>query len=176
MPPFLLNSGQASSITSLLGLALILALPEIVKKSKENLVSDSGFGGLIFKAATESAKTGWKGGEVIPGFAASNTSNLPYVGKYIGSGKNAVRSGAMRAEGLLGGVASGVREKYFSRGGDFRSGYYDGYDKSVARAGTRYDDKHYNNKIRQDARDKVDSDGDKAKKDAEDKAKKDAKA
>lgn len=66
VPPFLIGRGQSGAIASLMGLALILALPEIVKDSKKGLVKE-GFGTMIFKAATESAKQGWKGGELIPG-------------------------------------------------------------------------------------------------------------
>ncbi len=94
MPPYLLGRGQSGAITSLMGLAIILALPEIVKDVKKGLVRE-GFGTMVFKAAAESAKQGWKGGEIIPGVAATNTANLPYVGKYIGSGKNMLRSTAV---------------------------------------------------------------------------------
>lgn len=65
IPPFLIARGQAGAISSLMGLALILALPEIVKDAKKGLVKE-GFGTMVFKAATESAKEGWKGGK-IPG-------------------------------------------------------------------------------------------------------------
>lgn len=66
VPPFLIGRGQSGAIASLMGLALILALPEIVKDAKKGLVKE-GLGTTIFKAATESAKQGWKGGELIPG-------------------------------------------------------------------------------------------------------------
>ncbi len=66
IPPFLIARGQSGAIASLMGLALILALPEIVKDAKKGLVKE-GFGSMVFKAATESAKQGWKGGELIPG-------------------------------------------------------------------------------------------------------------
>lgn len=66
MPPFLLGRGQSGAIASLLGLALILALPEIVKNAKKGLVKD-GFGTMVFKSATDSLKEGWKGGTLIPG-------------------------------------------------------------------------------------------------------------
>jgi len=108
MPPFLLAQGAPDAIADLLGLALILALPEIVKDSKKGLVSE-GFGTMVFKAATESAKKGWTGGEIIPGVAATNTANLPYVGKYIGGGKQALRTMAVGAPTVAAGGGSFIK-------------------------------------------------------------------
>lgn len=91
MPPFLLGRGQAGAITSLMGLALILALPEIVKDVKKGLVKE-GFGTTVFKAATESVKEGWKGGKI------------PGLGIQVPGAKAPLRFGAAAAGGVAGGL------------------------------------------------------------------------
>lgn len=59
MPPFLIGSGAAGMIGPMLGLATILALPEIVKKVKESLgASDGGFAAAIAGAAWDRSKQG----------------------------------------------------------------------------------------------------------------------
>lgn len=110
IPPFLIARGQAGAITSLMGLALILALPEIVKDVKKKFVKE-GFGTMVVASAGKALESGWKGGELIPGFAATNTNNIPVVGKYLGSGKSALTSGlsvAGGAAGLVGGTVAGL--------------------------------------------------------------------
>ncbi|GIK84480.1 MAG: hypothetical protein BroJett025_11020 [Patescibacteria group bacterium] len=82
IPPFLIARGQANAIASLMGLALILALPEIVKDAKKGLVKE-GFGSMVFKAAAESAKQGWKGGEIIPGAAWSAPGKYGVSGSLV---------------------------------------------------------------------------------------------
>ncbi len=84
IPPFLIARGQSGAIASLMGLALILALPEIVKDVKKGFVTE-GFGSMIFKAATESAKQGWKGGEIIPGAAWSAPGKYGVSGRLVPS-------------------------------------------------------------------------------------------
>ncbi|MBP7700882.1 hypothetical protein KA111_02350 [Candidatus Woesebacteria bacterium] len=59
IPPFLLGRGQSGAITTLMGLAIILALPEIVKDIKKNLGATEGFGTMIFNAAGARAKESW---------------------------------------------------------------------------------------------------------------------
>ena len=109
IPPFLIARGQAGAISSLMGLALILALPEIVKDAKKGLVKE-GFGSMVFNSATDSLKQGWKGGEIIPGVAGSNTANLPYIGKYAGSGKAALKSTLTAGAAVGAGVGTGLWE------------------------------------------------------------------
>lgn len=70
IPPFLLGRGQAGAIASLMGLALILALPDIVKDVKKRFVKE-GFGSMIFKAAGDATKAGFVGGALVPGVAAT---------------------------------------------------------------------------------------------------------
>ena len=58
MPPFLLGRGQNGAIASLMGLALILALPEIVKEVKTAVGATDGIGTKIFGWATDRGKQG----------------------------------------------------------------------------------------------------------------------
>ena len=107
IPPFLIARGQAGAIASLMGLALILALPEIVKDVKKGLVKE-GFGSMVFKAATESAKEGWKGGKIpgtgikVPG--ARQTLEAPLFGtEKTRKGYKPGKSSDLR-HGLIGGA------------------------------------------------------------------------
>jgi hypothetical protein len=99
LPPFLIGRGSSNAIASLMGLALILALPEIVKESKKGLVKD-GLGGIIFRAAADSAKQAWRGGELIPG-----------TGIKVPGANRIVRypvAGAATAGGAVAGLAGGT--------------------------------------------------------------------
>ncbi|MCA9369162.1 hypothetical protein KC721_02605 [Candidatus Woesebacteria bacterium] len=58
MPPFLLGRGQAGAIASLMGLALILAMPEIVKEVKTAVGATEGFGTKVAGWATARGKQG----------------------------------------------------------------------------------------------------------------------
>lgn len=51
MPPFLIGSGQSDVITSVLGLAILLALPEIVKHIREAIAPKNAFAEMILKSA-----------------------------------------------------------------------------------------------------------------------------
>lgn len=58
MPPFLLNPdvGIGSTIVGLMGLAILLALPDIVKSIKGSIAPKSGFADMIVKSGWDSAK------------------------------------------------------------------------------------------------------------------------
>jgi len=56
MPPFLVGRGQAGAIANLMGLAILLAMPEIVKEIKKKLGATEGFGGMVVNAATKQGK------------------------------------------------------------------------------------------------------------------------
>jgi len=72
MPPFLIGSGQAGIIGPVMGLAIILALPELVKKIKEVFgAGDGGFGAVIMGAAGKSLAAGEVGIPVVAAGAAS---------------------------------------------------------------------------------------------------------
>ena len=90
MPPFLFGNspvaGATSMIGPLLGLALILALPDIVKDLKKTMgASELGFGGKIMGWAGAGLKEGWnKGGRTITAGGAAAALAVP--GALIGGG------------------------------------------------------------------------------------------
>lgn len=104
LPPFLLGRGQTGAITTLMGLAIILALPEIVKEVKKKLGATDGFGTMVTNAASARAKSGLgKAENAIP--IASGA-----VGGAVGAGL-ALRQGrkeGLRGRQLLSGMARGV--------------------------------------------------------------------
>ncbi len=67
MPPFLLARGQTGAIATLMGLALIIALPEIVKEVKKAVGAKDGIGTQIFGWAKANVQEAWKGNKYIPG-------------------------------------------------------------------------------------------------------------
>lgn len=71
MPPFLLGRGQAGAIASLMGLALILALPEIVKEVKTAVGAKEGFGTKVAGWASDRAKKSWGTMAKAPGQVAN---------------------------------------------------------------------------------------------------------
>ncbi|MEX0896293.1 MAG: hypothetical protein WDZ94_05195 [Patescibacteria group bacterium] len=108
MPPFLVGVGQAGMIGPLLGLATILALPELVKKIKEVMgAGDGGFGAFIASSAWGGFKEGW-GGNVPLGLNARNI--VTGVGM-AGGAAVAAPTGA-----LIGGAASKARGGTFADG------------------------------------------------------------
>lgn len=58
MPPFLLGSGQAGNITSVMGLAIILALPDIVQHIRKAIAPENAFVSMVTSSATKSLKQG----------------------------------------------------------------------------------------------------------------------
>ncbi|MBU0974802.1 hypothetical protein KKD03_03830 [Patescibacteria group bacterium] len=127
IPPFLLGRGQAGAITTLMGLAIILALPEIVKEVKKTLGATEGFGTMVFNAAGARAKEGFPlGGRVGLGGTGAvlggvGGAAIGGTGGFIAGAKNAGtilsrRQGLRKAGGALisdtfGGAMSGYKYK-----------------------------------------------------------------
>ena len=117
IPPFLIARGQAGAISSLMGLALILALPEIVKDTKKKFVKE-GFGFLIASSAGKALSQGWKGGQPIDGIplklpGAKTLTTAPLVGTK-GSRERFEKDGGYWRKGLVGGNARRVAD-YITR-------------------------------------------------------------
>lgn len=107
IPPFLLGRGQAGAITTLMGLAIILALPEIVKDIKKNLGATEGFGTMIFNAA--GARAGKASGTVADVSLMGGSAGIG--GAYMGAlgAATALRSRKTRTlRGVLDGARYGV--------------------------------------------------------------------
>lgn len=82
MPPFLLGRGQADIIATLMGFALLLALPEVVKKVKEAVGAKGGFGEMIMNAGFANAKQAWSGKHGVPGVKLAAQLPTLFTGKY----------------------------------------------------------------------------------------------
>jgi len=105
IPPFLLGRGQAGAITTLMGLAIILALPEIVKDVKKKLGATEGFGSMIASAAGARAKEGVPlGGRVSMGaFGGAAGGALGTLGGGVeGFYRGAQKAGTLAARGQIG--------------------------------------------------------------------------
>lgn len=118
MPPFLVGSGQSGVASALLGFALLLALPEVVKKIKEALGAKAGLGEQI---------AGWAGGNLLKGTDLA----LPVGGSAIEGARRGIVGGTAAAfsddphyrgaRGLWRGITDGVKTtvdgKEYTRGG-----------------------------------------------------------
>lgn len=103
MPPYLIGNGQSGIAGYIIGLAILLALPEIVKEVKKKLgASEGGFGMLVAGAAAARGKEAW------------NKGVLGVSGKGVMTGATMVASGGVGA--LVGGGINKLR------GGSFREG------------------------------------------------------
>ena len=95
MPPFLIGGGQSDAITYVLGLAILLALPEIVKHIREAIAPKNPFAEMILKSASGNVKQG------LP--LGGRLASLP-----VGGGLGAIGAGG---------------EAMFRNRGDWRKGY-----------------------------------------------------
>lgn len=82
MPPFLIGGGQSSTLVSILGVAIILALPEIVKAVKKPLVKE-GFGTMVINAGAKSFGVASIPAAALLGqgaYTAGRTAIAPFTG------------------------------------------------------------------------------------------------
>ena len=108
MPPFLLGRGQSGAIASLMGLALILAMPEIVKEVKTMVGATEGLGTKVFGWATQRAKQAPRYGFPVYGAAGEGTIEAVKGGwQSRGNGLGNMLSGAR--EGFGKGARSGLK-------------------------------------------------------------------
>lgn len=127
LPPYIFGSGEGlgSFFPFLVGLGMLLILPDLVKKVKESIAPAGIFDQLVQNVG-ESVKRGWEGGELIEGLGFTDTNNLPFIGRYGGlSGKNTFNK---QTEGLGGVISGGVAAARSPRDflGEFRSGFVGG--------------------------------------------------
>jgi hypothetical protein len=111
MPPYLLGSGVGGALPALVGMGILLVMPEIVGKVKS--MAGKGpfdeFAGHVGNAL----KKGWTGGELVPGAAWSNTNTLPLLKQMGGlSGSNAAKKTISFGSGLAGAVTGGIQSGF----------------------------------------------------------------
>lgn len=127
MPPFLLSagSGVGDSIIALMGLAIILALPDIVKKIKDGIAPSNAFADLVVGKGWENFKSGWsgkglKGYGAKRGLSAVGKTPLAIAGGGLGTiagakyAKSTGLTGKERAAALIGGGLVGTGLGYNS--------------------------------------------------------------
>lgn len=109
IPPFLLGRGQAGAITTLMGLAIILALPEIVKDVKKNLGATEGFGTMVFNAA--GARAGKAAGLAADvSFVGSGAVGGTVYGGLLGAGTALSSRKTRTLRGVWDGAKHGVAQ------------------------------------------------------------------
>ncbi len=111
MPPFMLGRGQPGAIASVMGLALILALPEIVKEVKTAVGAKEGFGTKVSGWAGDRFKSTAKS-------VGKKTDDAIQLGTTVGAGLvgagvayRAGRKEGYRGRRLLRGMITGVDVK-----------------------------------------------------------------
>ncbi|MBP7875368.1 hypothetical protein KA012_00035 [Candidatus Woesebacteria bacterium] len=114
MPPYLIGNGQSGIAGYILGLAILLALPEIVKEVKKKMgAADGGLGWMVAGAAGNRAKEAWNKGfmgvkaKTLTGAGASAmTGGLGYLGGGIISKARGGTWNQGAVPGGLGGLAT----------------------------------------------------------------------
>lgn len=91
MPPFLLGQGTGGAMPSIVGIGILLTIPEIVKKIKDKMGASEGIVGEMAGAATARAKQAFPLGSRVAGMG---------LGYGVGGGLGA-------ASGIAKGIASG---------------------------------------------------------------------
>jgi hypothetical protein len=83
LPPYLTGTGSPGAIQAILGLGILLILPDVVTQVKKSL---GGSGGIFEQFAnnfTSALDKGWKGGELVPGVGLTNTNNIGMSGNNL---------------------------------------------------------------------------------------------
>jgi hypothetical protein len=104
-PPYLIGSGNPDAITSMVGIAILLILTDLVKQGKKMMGATNPFENLT-QAVQSSLKQGWKGGQLVPGLGFTDTSKYGLSGKSI-SRTVGVGAGSLAA-GVPGVVGAGI--------------------------------------------------------------------
>lgn len=104
MPPFLLGSGQGEVFPVIVGIGILLVIPEIMKEAKKKLGVEEGIMGSLAGSAWDRIQKGWKGTEIIPGkkwsnFGSKRIVEAPFkLGKYgVTQAINRIETGGLRA-------------------------------------------------------------------------------
>lgn len=83
LPPYIPGAGSGNAISIMLGLGVILIMPDLATQIKKTL---GGSGGIFEQFAnnfTTNLEKGWKGGELVPGLGFTNTNNVGVSGRNI---------------------------------------------------------------------------------------------
>jgi hypothetical protein len=97
LPPYLGGIGSSGSVGPLLGLGIVLIIPDIVEKIKK--MGGSSWFDQFANSMGSAVKRGFTGGELIPGVALTDTRKLPFGGL---SGENIFRKAGIGAGAVAG--------------------------------------------------------------------------
>ena len=103
-PPYLFGSGTGGSLSFIIGVGMLMIMPEIVKQAKTAIGVKEGVFSQLTRDIGDSMKKGWTGGEVVPGMAITDTSKWAGGGL---SGENLVRKAAIATGAGISGVVAG---------------------------------------------------------------------
>ncbi len=96
LPPYIPGAGSGNAISIMLGLGVILIMPDLAAQIKKTL---GGSGGIFEQFAnnfTTNLEKGWKGGELVPGLGFTDTRKAFGLGRVGGlSGQNIARKAAI---------------------------------------------------------------------------------
>ena len=168
LPPYIPGAGSGNAISIMLGLGVILIMPDLAAQIKKTL---GGSGGIFEQFAnnfTTNLEKGWKGGELVPGLGFTDTRKAFGLGRVGGiSGQNIARKAAIGGAAVAGagagiaGNAAMVLGKRATGGRVFGSRVFDPFRAGrvgAAYAGQRVsdqtEDKERFAKFRKDRQDK----------------------
>jgi hypothetical protein len=130
-PPYLLSSGNAAAISTMLGVGMLLIITDLVKQAKKALGATGGVFEQFGQNFANALKVGWNADQpLIPGMGFTKLSN------YGISGKNAfgtTMTGVGAVAGGLGGIVPGALTGYAKGGARGRERFFD-YARMGARA------------------------------------------
>ncbi|MGD9129680.1 MAG: hypothetical protein PVJ09_04300 [Candidatus Woesebacteria bacterium] len=100
MPPYMIGQGTGGAVTTLVGIGIILAIPETIKKIKEAFGAKEGVIGELLNTAVQNAKRGIAPTKKIAGYTAATGGGMlggALVGGYLGkTGKIGDQAGGWR--------------------------------------------------------------------------------
>lgn len=83
LPPYIPGSGSGNAISIMLGLGVILIMPDLATQIKKTLGGNGGIFEQFANNFTTNLEKGWKGGEAIPGLGFTNSNNFGLSGRNI---------------------------------------------------------------------------------------------
>ncbi len=127
LPPYIGGAGTAGNVAPLLGLGVLLVIPDVVEKVKK-MAPPGPFDEFANKAGT-ALKKGYAGGQLVDGLGFTDTRKLPGGGL---SGENVLRKAGIGAAGGVAGVAAGIPRGLWREGGAGIAAGVGGTSKDVA--------------------------------------------
>ncbi len=143
LAPYLIGQGNGGAISTMIGMGFVLIMPDVVQQAKKAFGVTGGIFEVFGQAMTNAIKSGWEGGELVPGLGFTNTKNIPFVG----SGKDFARKGAVGAAAVGGGLAGGYNQMWQERmaTGSAARGMGSGFTGGARRMIKRTGDKTFEN-------------------------------